>query len=199
MTHMDVCHASIAITVHIKIFPNVPFWFTRSQAPDDPECAKRAVEGDCTRNPAFMMRSCRQACGRCGNASTSFLGNTYNTLKFMPSSFSYCKDKSSFCGEWAAVGECSSNPRYMLANCPLTCHLCQSAACHDKNTTQCEKEALQGRCNTDPELMYRECRWSCKWCAMTTSSWCRRDQASKPALVPNQMKSVFEWAISHSQ
>ena len=31
-----------------------------------------------------------------------------------------CKDTTTFCGQWAAVGECDSNPVYMHANCPVT-------------------------------------------------------------------------------
>ena len=30
-----------------------------------------------------------------------------------------------------------SNPTYMRHNCPVTCHLCQSAKCHDLDTAVC--------------------------------------------------------------
>ena len=66
------------------------------------------------------------------------------------------------------MGECDSNPHYMRHMCRVTCHLCQSRACHDVDAARCKAEAEAGVCHTEPERMYRECRWACRWCAMST-------------------------------
>ena len=37
-----------------------------------------------------------------------------------------CKDTNAMCTEWAHIGECSTNPAYMLTACPKSCRICQS-------------------------------------------------------------------------
>jgi hypothetical protein len=39
-----------------------------------------------------------------------------------------CVDSSDSCREWAAIGECSKNAAFMLANCKLSCSACQVVA-----------------------------------------------------------------------
>ena len=43
-----------------------------------------------------------------------------------------CLDHNSQCPYWAAIGECQSNPGFMLNNCPVTCKMCQSETCKDE-------------------------------------------------------------------
>ena len=74
------------------------------------ECVAWAESGECTANPGFMSQSCKQACGLCpGVAGHRRDPGTED--------WDSCKDKSTFCGQWAAVGECDSNPNYMKAQC----------------------------------------------------------------------------------
>ena len=35
-----------------------------------------------------------------------------------------CEDSNDNCATWAAIGECQSNPGFMLQNCPVTCKMC---------------------------------------------------------------------------
>ncbi|RCN30198.1 shTK domain protein, partial [Ancylostoma caninum] len=37
-----------------------------------------------------------------------------------------CCDKHPSCASWARRGECSKNPKWMLPNCPLSCHNCET-------------------------------------------------------------------------
>lgn len=39
-----------------------------------------------------------------------------------------CMDADDRCGEWAAIGECESNPGYMLPNCRKSCRRCAERA-----------------------------------------------------------------------
>jgi len=111
-----------------------------------------------------------------------------------------CEDKSSFCGEWAAIGECKSNPGYMRHNCRVTCHMCQSAACHDTDRAACKKAAAEGECQRDPERLFHECRWACGWCAMRVNNRCLREKDSPAALSRGTLGATFErsWSEEHA-
>ncbi|RCN24264.1 shTK domain protein [Ancylostoma caninum] len=37
-----------------------------------------------------------------------------------------CCDKHPSCASWARRGECSKNPKWMLPNCQLSCHNCET-------------------------------------------------------------------------
>ena len=37
-----------------------------------------------------------------------------------------CIDEHENCKGWAKVGECDSNPKYMLVSCRRSCNVCQS-------------------------------------------------------------------------
>ena len=170
----------------------------------DAGCAAWAEAGECAANSAFMNVSCRRACKLCRGGLQRLRAAVSRALPAggTPNSTNLshvdpdCADKSSFCGEWAAVGECDSNPNYMRAQCKVTCHLCQSAACHDLEPARCAAQAARGECRTDPERMHRECRWACRWCAMDTSARCRRDPALRPAATPGSTHYMFRRASS---
>ena len=123
----------------------------------DPKCANRdksgacdhwASLGECEKNPTFMHKSCKRACGLCpgglGLARVFSRGGSGADGDGGEWSHS-CQDRSSFCGQWAAVGECDSNPHYMKSMCKVTCHLCQSRACHDVDAPRCRAEAAARR------------------------------------------------------
>ena len=148
------------------------------------DCQQWAQEGECGRNPGYMTESCQRACNStCAKAEAKASVSS----AISPG----CTDKSSYCGQWAAVGECDSNPHYMRKQCRVTCGLCQSDACHDVNVTRCKAEAAAGLCRSEPERMYRECRWACSWCAMTTSRTCLRATGQTPAAWPGSVEGMF--------
>ena len=37
-----------------------------------------------------------------------------------------CKDDNEWCPTWAAEGECSANPAYMLQSCKKSCEVCKA-------------------------------------------------------------------------
>lgn len=155
------------------------------------ECAEWAAAGECEKNAPFMNASCQRSCSLC----PTVLGGQGSQTPRMEAQQRRCEDKSSFCGQWAAVGECDSNPGYMRVNCPVTCHLCQSARCHDVDVKQCAAQARAGACRAEPDRMYKECRWSCKWCAMETGSRCRRAAGDMPAARQGTLEYMFGRAV----
>jgi hypothetical protein len=71
-----------------------------------------------------------------------------------------CTDSHDSCSDWAASGECSNNPGYMLTNC---CASCESAGvqCTDSNEF-CGAWAASGECSNNPGYMLTNCCASCK-------------------------------------
>jgi len=165
--------------------------------PDSSEsCEGWAQAGECDANAPYMHMECAHACKLCGAAAPRTAAS--------PAGGGFvadlaCVDKSSYCGQWAAVGECDSNPGYMKANCRVTCHLCQSAACHDMDAAQCKAEAAAGACQASPESMFQRCRWSCGWCAMVVDKRCRRDASfpgQLPAATAGSTGAMFERSLA---
>ncbi|RCN50927.1 shTK domain protein [Ancylostoma caninum] len=96
---------------------------------------------------------------------------------------SNCCDKHPSCASWASRGECSNNPEYMLPNCQLSCHSCETdnnetsdessdtlkcgtgsqSNCCDKHP-HCESWASEGQCNSNPSWMLPNCQFSCQDC-----------------------------------
>jgi len=60
-----------------------------------------------------MLRQCRRSCGVCGPIEEDV---TDDSLA--------CVDTDDRCFGWAELGECTSNPKYMLTNCRNSCGSC---------------------------------------------------------------------------
>ncbi|KAF2352427.1 Peptidase M12A [Trinorchestia longiramus] len=71
---------------------------------DSNKCAAWARMGECTKNPSFMMASCRKSCNNCRK----------------------CEDTNSHCEYWAKMGECTKNFAYMESACKKSCRLCHT-------------------------------------------------------------------------
>eukprot|EP00962_Isochrysis_galbana_P042805 scaffold16090_cov99-Isochrysis_galbana.AAC.2 len=76
-------------------------------------CTGWAATGECEKNAGWMHKGCVHACGLCGGAPAPQAAALPVQVE------SDCADQSSFCGQWAAVGECDSNPGYMRTNCKV--------------------------------------------------------------------------------
>ena len=185
----------------------------------DSECIGWEERGECKSNPGFMSVQCARSCGLCTATEAKFDPNCDDKSSFCGQWAAVGE-----CGAWPtglesallasacvrarrACASCQptaaslgvprladSNPSYMRVNCPVTCHLCQSRACHDVNRTRCQDEASVGACRREPERMFDECRWACKWCAMDTGSRCRRASDLQPAARKGSLDYMFRRA-----
>ncbi|RCN30618.1 shTK domain protein [Ancylostoma caninum] len=89
----------------------------------DPSCAQWASNGECSRNPEWMLSNCQLSCHNCKTDSnkpatrTSLCGTGKE---------SNCCDKDRSCAQWASYGECDKNPKFMLSKCKLSCNACRT-------------------------------------------------------------------------
>lgn len=51
-----------------------------------------------------------------------------------------CKDLDESCQKWAEIGECETNPRYMLTTCARSCDSCASVLTDDSQEDEGEEE-----------------------------------------------------------
>eukprot|EP00932_Pfiesteria_piscicida_P009987 SRR837773.20831.p1 GENE.SRR837773.20831~~SRR837773.20831.p1 ORF type:complete len:412 (+),score=41.54 SRR837773.20831:35-1237(+) len=86
---------------------------------DQPQCPQWAQAGECGRNAAFMLVHCKVACGACGPSQWPVA-----TPAPTPAPTPACEDLSSSCSAWMSLGECSTNPEYMLVECKRSCGRC---------------------------------------------------------------------------
>jgi hypothetical protein len=103
-----------------------------------------------------------------------------------PPILEHCQDKLIDCDTLASSGECSSNPQYMVQECPLTCGHCRppparikqddNNECRDVHPN-CDQWASQGAC--DQTSVREQCPMSCQQCPVT----CRDLNEKCPELV----------------
>eukprot|EP00549_Striatella_unipunctata_P007896 CAMPEP_0118724462 /NCGR_PEP_ID=MMETSP0800-20121206/32590_1 /TAXON_ID=210618 ORGANISM="Striatella unipunctata, Strain CCMP2910" /NCGR_SAMPLE_ID=MMETSP0800 /ASSEMBLY_ACC=CAM_ASM_000638 /LENGTH=470 /DNA_ID=CAMNT_0006633037 /DNA_START=34 /DNA_END=1446 /DNA_ORIENTATION=- len=131
---------------------------------EDENCKMWAESGECTANPAYMLRHCRKACKVCqledekidfGEEQVAEGEYITETLAVIHKSRDYvenvvwkddkfisvreeCKNRHELCAFWAVLGECEKNPNYMLLNCAPSCQTC-------------EQIDIQIRCPLDPD------------------------------------------------
>ena len=68
----------------------------------------------------------------------------------------------------ADAGECESNPRAVIKECPESCGVC-TAACHDHDEG-CKGWAFAKLCAEEPAFMFRVCPSTCGICQILESS-----------------------------
>ncbi|XP_045199753.2 zinc metalloproteinase nas-15-like isoform X2 [Mercenaria mercenaria] len=141
---------------------------TKDKTPDDPTCFNAhenwqcnvwANQGECDRNPRFMLDGCKKACHLCGNDDAG--DDT-------------CKDQyeQSKCQTWKFNGECIVNKKWMQKYCKATCKACKESGpdpdvdCSNAHTddSECDKWATEGECQINPIWMPENCRKSCHMC-----------------------------------
>ena len=95
----------------------VPGFNPLEQRCDDarPDC--EALAGPdrtgCALNPHATLIACPRACGSC-----AFRKLVHDAMR--------CLDAEAACEQWAAAGECESNPQYMGDACTVSCGLCEA-------------------------------------------------------------------------
>lgn len=109
---------------------------------------------------------------------------------------SECTDNSPACQQWANLGECEKNPKFMHVECTKTCGACKGTKverqCQDDNA-DCERWALTGQCVKNSEFMMANCRKSCGVCGPFGPA-CERKGAA--AITPGDIKTTFERAVA---
>lgn len=87
-------------------------------------CFQWAEDGECGKNPSYMMVNCRLACGQCTAGADE------------------CVDHDRNCKLWASEGECEVNPGYMLVNCALSCEQCSTTDSTDNDVASLSAENI---------------------------------------------------------
>merc|ERR1740130_484053 len=62
------------------------------------------------------------------SASASGIAAANAPAPAMPAIKLACIDSNEGCAYWAEIGQCKSNPEYMLVTCKLSCSVCQVSA-----------------------------------------------------------------------
>jgi hypothetical protein len=114
-------------------------------ADTDETCEAWATQGECQRNPRFMMASCNKSCDACVNPHTGIVqvsltsasardvvarivqSNEYVQSKIQsnPKYMKTCVNKDESCTLWATQGDCTKKHEFMSKECPLACLLCR--------------------------------------------------------------------------
>ncbi|XP_076453477.1 uncharacterized protein LOC143288737 [Babylonia areolata] len=129
-------------------------------------CQSWAEYEQCEKNPGYMLEECKKSCNVCSDdtgPATTMTPVTPVTPVNTVTTAGPCTDESDNCPGWAASGECSKNPGYMLLHCKLSCDLC-SGPCID-HSDNCPGWADYGECTRNPGYMLRHCKVSCNVCS----------------------------------
>ncbi|KAK3101928.1 hypothetical protein FSP39_007432 [Pinctada imbricata] len=76
------------------------------------DCKKWADQGDCVKDPLFMIQYCRQSCDHEVFCNTDCAMDAH--------------ENSAQCGRWQTSGECARNPLWMLSHCAYSCQVCSN-------------------------------------------------------------------------
>lgn len=82
---------------------------------EDNNCPQWAMEGECEKNPPFMLNSCATSCADPKNALA-------NSKKLPAKLNQIAPDSHAECGNWAHTGECEKNPNFMNSGCATSCN-----------------------------------------------------------------------------
>jgi len=112
------------------------------------ECSNWARQGECKKNPQYMLTQCRQACDSCvhlhtlGGASAHQIVTEPNQERDVLQRIyeaqmhvirqshrdvrvlTQCINKHDMCAQWSVQGECTSNPNFMQTECAPSCFTC---------------------------------------------------------------------------
>ncbi|XP_040568966.1 zinc metalloproteinase nas-6 [Lepeophtheirus salmonis] len=136
--------STIGITALKPIKPTSKPAKTKADCVDSNKyCPTWAKQGECEKNPAWMLKNCQISCQECKNS---------------------CADHNPSCQKWANSGECTKNSDYMKLYCLKSCGICQGK-CKDENQ-HCNKWMVKGYCKTGSFVNYMKlrCKSSCGFC-----------------------------------
>ncbi|XP_022251606.1 zinc metalloproteinase nas-13-like [Limulus polyphemus] len=109
-------------------------------------CEFWARQGECQRNPLWMMENCKKSCKQC--------------------KYTLCRDESSYCNFWRRNRQCERNSSFMHRYCKKSCNFCQGdppVICKDQEV-RCKIWAQKGHCFRFVNYMKKECSKTCSFC-----------------------------------
>lgn len=153
-------------------------------------CKFWADNGECDKNPGYMLYFCPVSCNQCGTTckddyfnckqraqNSECMFSEQDMLAHCPVSCNQCgiacQDLRSDCYHLAQKGQCGSS--YMSRYCPVSCNQCAGVTCTDKHTS-CSYWAGIGECDKNPVYMLPFCPVSCTVCGVScrdTNQSCR--------------------------
>jgi hypothetical protein len=86
------------------------------------ECAQWAADGECEKNPAFMLTSCSDSCTRCAEGPEG-AGLPRTAEERLKRKDSWCGNLDDDCHERVARGDCHNGTDAPL-RCAGSCHIC---------------------------------------------------------------------------
>jgi len=80
---------------------------------NDSQCPTWKAQGECERNPTFMLQACRLSCGTCQKKNST--DNDTACVNTSP---------DHDCEYWSTMGECTANEVFMSKACAKSCGVC---------------------------------------------------------------------------
>ncbi|XP_076453866.1 uncharacterized protein LOC143289003 isoform X2 [Babylonia areolata] len=133
---------------------------------DDSKCELWARRGECVLNEKWMNDKCPRACHACVDTPEPEDEGEEEEVDAEEEEVR-CFDKHDTvqCGRWERVGECTSNPSWMIANCRRTCAKCDDGTCKNLyDDTQCKVWAEEVECLRNRDWMHKNCAKACGVC-----------------------------------
>nr|XP_039254286.1 putative tyrosinase-like protein tyr-3 [Styela clava] len=97
-------------------------------------CSTWAADGECRKSPDIMLVLCKKSCKACTTKPPGKLTRHLSVLIELPFELNAgttttnppkaCVDEYSSCSNWAMLGQCERNPRYMKDTCRKSCREC---------------------------------------------------------------------------
>ena len=89
------------------------------------QCREWSAQGECAKNPTFMIDSCSVSCGVCDPSVPQTIADLGRHAWWSVHTTS-CGDVHSEtnCSDWARQGECEANSAFMHMECPASCGVC---------------------------------------------------------------------------
>ncbi|CAL4061216.1 unnamed protein product [Meganyctiphanes norvegica] len=140
------------------VVPLVEWSTKRKDPPTDEKCEEWAVDGECERNPAWMIPNCPKACGILADSLVvsnlgegSCINRDVGTIE---------------CQDWADEGQCEKNPSWMIPNCPTACRMLGRVGGCRNAYEKCSLWSDNGECDTNGVWMFFNCPLACLKCGV---------------------------------
>jgi len=138
------------------------------------ECSKWAAEGECVKNPSFMLRSCRLSCGQCSGPPTAEAADRQPEAR----SASVEQREAAAAGQYDELdyeygdygeGELPAPPALGSVGRGAQHEVERHRPLCNDARAECKRWAEQGECNRNPGFMHVSCKESCGVCTPAAS------------------------------